>query len=209
MDILEAFLDALYPKNIKCLLCDAELKRGERDICSQCEGQLEGANDRDIGGLSGFTAGLAYTGVIRAAVHRLKYGGETYLAEFLAGFIEVGEDWHIDVIVPVPLHKRKRRLRGYNQSEFLAEELSRRLNVPVDDGLLIRVRNTRTQTRFKKARRMHNLEGAFRASPRCAGIRVLLVDDVCTTGSTLGECASALRAAGAKAVYAAAACSVE
>ena len=97
----------------------------------------------------------------------------------------------------------------YNQSALLAEALSERIGVPVCEELIRRTRNTKTQTSLNARRRAQNLRGAFAASPEAKGMRLLLIDDVRTTGATLSECARALREAGAAAVYACAACERE
>src|SRR5205823_5404499 len=107
-------------------------------------------------------------------------------------------------IVPVPLHPTRQRERGFNQAMLLARSLSPRTSLPVVPALE-RVRYTTTQTAFDRAERMENLRNAFRLRPRrdVRGSRVLLVDDVLTTGSTLSECARVLKQAGASSVYAA------
>ena len=109
-----------------------------------------------------------------------------------------------DLIVPVPLHPTKQRERGFNQAAVLAQALSKRTSLPVGKALR-RVRYTKTQTAFDRAERMQNLRHAFCLRPRAdvQGLRVLLVDDVLTTGSTLSECARVLKKAGASSVYAA------
>jgi ComF family protein len=109
----------------------------------------------------------------------------------------------VDVIVPVPLHPARLRRRGYNQAALLARELGRRVGLPVEERALQRVRATRSQMRLSAADRRRNVQGAFRcADGRVRGRRVLLLDDVCTTGATLEACADALRAGGAESVWA-------
>ena len=157
----------------------------------------------------GFAAGLIYSEETAIAVHRLKYGNARYLAPFFISFLELPADWTFEAIIPVPLHKRRLRRRGYNQSALLAEALSERIGVPVREELIRRTRNTKTQTSLNARRRARNLRGAFAASPEAKGMRLLLIDDVRTTGATLSECARALREAGAAAVYACAACERE
>jgi len=111
---------------------------------------------------------------------------------------------NFDVIVPVPLHPARRRERGFNQAELLARSLSRLTGLPVM-LVLERVRYTTTQTAFDRTERMENLRNAFRLRParNVRGSRVLLVDDVLTTGSTLSECARVLKESGASSVHAA------
>jgi ComF family protein len=145
----------------------------------------------------------AYDGLLRDVIMRLKHLSGDGLAELL------GELWaetseaalratQADVIVPMPLHWRRRWQRGYNQSLALARGLAARLHLPCRPAWLRRIRHTPTQTQQSPSARRHNVRGAFRAATRIApGQTILLVDDVLTTGSTASEAAAALRAAGA------------
>lgn len=138
-------------------------------------------------------------------MHRLKYGGEAVVADALgadlgavvAGGLALG--WRVDAIVPVPLAVGRARQRGYDQAELLARAAERVCGAP-RRRLLRRVRDTRSQVGLGRAERAANVRGAFAAQR--AGGSVVLVDDVATTGSTLAECARALRAAGARDVRA-------
>jgi ComF family protein len=109
-----------------------------------------------------------------------------------------------DIIVPVPLHPTRERERGFNQASLLAESLSAQISTP-SKPLLERIRYTTTQTALDRAERMENLHNAFRLRKNAdvRGLRVLLIDDVLTTGSTLSECARVLKRAGATSVHAA------
>ncbi len=143
-----------------------------------------------------------YDGSLRAIVHALKYGGRRSLAVSLAERMRLSCRDALaaaDVVVPVPLHRRRQRARGFNQ----AEELARRLGPPVCLALK-RVRPTPSQTDLPAAQRHKNVRGAFRLRWRAnvKGLRVVLVDDVCTTGATLEACAAVLRSAGARDVRA-------
>lgn len=203
----EFFLSLLYPENVACHACGEEAIVNEEGLCASCVAGIRRCEKpAALQFADGFTAGLLYTEEAANAVHRFKYGDARYLAEFFISFLELPEAWALDAIVPVPLHKRRRRRRGYNQSALLAEALSARTGVPVREDLLRRIRYTKTQTALNAKRRMRNLRGAFEASPEAKGMRLLLIDDVRTTGATLSECARALRAAGAGTVYACAAC---
>jgi ComF family protein len=148
-----------------------------------------------------------YDGLLRDLILRMKHSSGESLAELL------GRLWALelaprlrpaaaDVIVPVPLHWRRRWVRGYNQSEILAHGLACQLGLPCRPGWLRRIRSTPQQTRQTPTGRLHNVRGAFRARPRQAlrGRTILLVDDVLTTGSTCSEAARALRGGGASRV---------
>jgi ComF family protein len=139
------------------------------------------------------------------AIHALKYDGTPALAEpFSPMLFDAWCSAHVgaDVIVPVPLHARRQRERGYNQSELLARRLSILCGVPMQPGLLRRVRYTEQQARLKGHERRRNVHGAFVARAGVQGKRIALIDDVFTTGSTLVECASAILGAGAAGVCA-------
>ena len=106
-------------------------------------------------------------------------------------------DLQVDFVVPVPLAPSRERQRGYNQARLLAAEVARRLDLPLDTGVLIRLRDTPPQTSLPRARRLQNVRGAFRALRKLSGARILLVDDVTTTGATIEAAARALRRRGA------------
>lgn len=149
-------------------------------------------------------------GVVRTLIHQFKYGRERHLCHPIARWLSASlEDPRLrgrrfDCIIPVPLHRARERERGFNQALLLAElfcaEHQLRLN-----PLLERVRYTTTQTAFDRAERMENLHNAFRLRKNASvrGLRVLLIDDVLTTGSTLSECSRILTAGGALSVHAA------
>lgn len=149
---------------------------------------------------------FVFSGALRQSVLRMKYGHEFARAPWHAGHLEVlvrQTGWidDIDVIVPVPLHPRKLKKRGYNQSEKLATELARRLDIDIDCPVE-RVRETDSQTSLGREQRRENVANAFACRQSLDGLSVMLVDDVATTCSTLRECAKACRDAGAGRVYA-------
>jgi ComF family protein len=135
-------------------------------------------------------------GPARNLVHALKYGGWRIAAPPMAERIRTmggARLRSLDALVPVPLGRSRLRERGHNQSALLARALARALGVPVLEDALRRTRETRTQTRLTPVERWRNVAGAFAAdSPGAAGLSVALVDDVLTTGATLGAAAAAL-----------------
>jgi ComF family protein len=148
-----------------------------------------------------------YDDTARDLVHRLKYGDRPELARALGAMMaRAGAELLIDadVIVPVPLHRARLWWRRFNQAMALAGAVSRASGVPCDPFLLARVKRTRSQVGLTRAQRGDNLQGAFRvpagAKPHVAGKRVLLVDDVVTTGATANACSRALLRAGAETV---------
>ncbi len=190
-------------------------------ICLACRPALEVRLDRPGGVPIGLPAELPaplvqlewaapFTGTVRAALHGLKYAGERRLAEPLG--TAAAERWRRagaggDIVVPVPVHAERARLRGYDQAVLLAVVIGRRLGLPVAP-VLERERRTIAQFELDRAHRRANVAAAFRLRPspgpdpggRLAGRWAILVDDVTTTGATLAACAEVLLAAGALAV---------
>lgn len=200
---MSGFLDWVFPENVTCFLCGKEAFTDARGLCRTCVAQIVPASDAPRpAALDGFSAGALLNDAAFAAIHRMKYDDARYLAPFFASLITLPSDWEADVLVPVPLHVKKLKKRGYNQSALIARALSRRLALPVDEDMLTRVRDTPSQTALHAAERGRNMMGAFEASKRAVGKRVILVDDVRTTGATISECAAALRRAGAQKIYA-------
>ncbi|MHB9133602.1 MAG: double zinc ribbon domain-containing protein [Armatimonadota bacterium] len=144
------------------------------------------------------TAGV-YRDGLRRAIHLLKYDGVRALSVPLGQLIAetVERPFAIECLCPVPLHPLRERMRGYNQSLLLAEEVGARWGIPVEVGLLSRVLNTTPQMQLPADERRRNVKGAFTATPEAKGRTIGLVDDVFTTGSTLRECSRELQRAGA------------
>lgn len=193
----DQIIAALYPP--KCSLCD---RIGTPPICDDC---LRGFAVADASNLKAELPGVhvahavyGYSGRSGQAVRRLKYDRATALGEPMSHllFIEAESKRMLDVdgVVPVPVSDRRRRERGFNQSELLVEAFPDDL-VRVD--LLSRIRHTKPQVKLKMDERLRNLEGAFSASSDVRGMRILLVDDVITTGGTAAACSSELMRAGA------------
>jgi len=152
-------------------------------------------------------AAARYDDVARKLVHRLKYGDRLELGRALSAMmVRSGAELLTDaeIVVPVPLHRWRLWWRRFNQAMALASVIAKRSGLPCDPSLLARVKATKPQVGLSKAQRGENLQGAFRvpaeAKPRLAGKRVLLVDDVMTTGATANAASRALLRGGAKAV---------
>jgi ComF family protein len=193
-----------------CGGCWASLPRHGSGVCG-CGVPLPSPSTAACGrcrrNLSPFARGASlgpYDGSLRVVIHELKYRGRRRAAAPLAELL--GREPRVrdvlrgaDVLVPVPLHPRRRRERGFNQAELLAVELGRRAAIPVSPGSLVRRIDTSSQAGLTAARRRANVTGAFavRHQSRVAGRVIVLVDDVYTTGATARACARALRAAGA------------
>ncbi len=188
----------LYPD--RCELC---LRIGRPALCGDCRSELVPMVDPVQRNQPGNAIDLVasvypFDGRAAQAVKRLKYSRATGLAEPMAmllkvhrGLLEIPE---VDLVIPVPIHWKRRSSRGFNQSEMLCEAFS---EFDVDPYALRRIRATRPQVGLTRTERLNNLKGAFRADPSVHGKSVLLVDDVMTTGGTATACAEALRSAGA------------
>ncbi len=197
-------IDALYPPDVACALCGKETLLGDDHLCADCRDSLSFAPALiSPPQMDGIVAAYRYVGGARNGIRALKYQNQVRLAPFFANAITLPQEWQIDCVVPVPLHPLKQWLRSYNQSDLIAKELCKRYSLRQQNNLLRRTRFTKSQTKLTAFERAKNVSHAFSASPAVRGLRILLVDDVTTTHSTLLACALALKAAGAARVYAA------
>ena len=230
-DLLRGIASLLYPPSCTicsasvgvgeylCAECEANVVRIVPPFCSKCSEPFDGAITTTFACANCahrrlyFEAAVsAYRarGIVRHVILNFKYGKQIHLRHLVARWLVAAFDderlreRRFDVIVPVPLHPARERERGFNQAELLAEWLSPHLSLPSHSALQ-RIHYTTTQTAFDRSERMQNLRGAFRLRKKAdvRRLRVLLIDDVLTTGSTLSECARVLKHAGAKSVYAA------
>ena len=194
-----------------CATCRGGLPRLSPPFCSTCGRPLiqeESCSScrRWKLDIDGIRSPFAFQGALRQAIHRFKYGGfkalALPLAQLLAQHLE-DKPLAADVLVPVPLHPRRLRERGYNQSGLLAQELCRLVGLPVAEGTLFRHRNNRAQVKTPDSEeRRSNVLGAFDCrDDKLKGGRILLIDDVCTTGATLNSCAIALKKGGAGSIW--------
>ena len=182
-----------------CNVCSVP---GTHGVCHACRQQSRFSIDC----LSGIRAPYLMEGLVRDAVHAFKYRNYKVAAPQLSELLAEYLGQHLlpgNALFPVPLHRKKLRERGYNQAVLLARELSKRIDLPVAERLLVRTRNSPSQAHsIDSAERRENTEGAFACRGRVDGLACILIDDVCTTGSTLGACAVALMEAGAQSVWA-------
>jgi competence protein ComFC len=189
-------------------LCDkpTRLLLGEKSgKCSRCQNKK----------LSGLYFALPYKEkqLTKKLIYQFKYKpylkdlAETLSSILIEHFVlarnNTNEIWNNSILIPVPLDKTKLKLRGYNQSEELAKQLSKVLQVPVISNNLIKIKSTKPQMELSKKEREKNLEDAFQIKnpAELAGKKVFLVDDVYTTGSTMAECANVLKNSGIKHVW--------
>src|SRR5216117_4461382 len=230
-ELLEAAVSLLYPP--VCTLCGGKTRAAEylcerceakatpivAPFCQQCSEPFEGAiataftcancAHRKIY-FDAAVAAYRGRGIVRQIIHDFKYGRQIHLRHLVTRWLTAALDdprlrgRRFDVIIPVPLHPARKRERGFNQASLLAELLSAQISIQ-SRPLLERIRYATTQTALDRTERIENLHNAFRLrkNMNVRDLRVLLIDDVLTTGSTLSECARVLKDAGVISVHAA------
>ena len=216
----QAALDWLFPPRcagcgdlgtVWCAKCQANVTKISPPFCSHCGLPLEptGYCAACAAHRFAFTAGRSwgvYWGGLRQAILSLKHRQNPNLGLALAEnllALYTQQAWSVDLLIPIPLGQRRLRQRGYNQIDLLGRPFARQAGLPYASNVLIRQHETLPQFELNAAERWDNLHGSFRADPASlGGISVLLVDDIMTTGATLDAAAQALRAAGARRVYA-------
>lgn len=201
----------LFPQD--CPFCGSSM-RFSGLCCEDCADKLPHLTDVETlseqlqtSTLDGITAVFRYEGLARNAVLRFKNENHPEAARILALWMAVAvkrSGFSADCIVPIPSHKHRVRIRGFSPPALLAKHLGQSLQLPIESKLLTLTRKTAQQHTLSYEERMHNLSGAYLASASVCGKRILLCDDIVTTGATFREAAAALKAAGADAVYAAA-----
>lgn len=199
-------LDFIFPPI--CAVCEEGLPSGsETPACPACWDSFKGseaATPSFMGTGGHFTTAFSlypFNPPFQKLIHLLKYDKKpsvgralgTRLAEAVPESFVKG----IDAVVPVPIHHTRRRERGYNQSEMIAQAFADKRGLRMKTKALMRVRSTGTQTELNREERQKNIAGAFLCGDGIKGLKVLLVDDVFTTGATLDECARVLKEAGA------------
>jgi ComF family protein len=211
------FLDFAYPRI--CVACEKQSTESESAICFDCLWSLPKTNSHNLEEnvlenkfwgkvkMKNVNAFLVFSksGKVQNILHSLKYRNNPDLAEFLGKYYgtEIKETFSADVLIPIPLHKERLRERGYNQAECFAKGLSESLEVPVMSNALIRNRNSITQTKTGgRFNRYKNIEDIFSVSEDSASVlknkKVVLVDDVLTSGATIEVAAKVLHDAGIK-----------
>lgn len=182
----------------RCFRCSKPLDKEEQELCRNCQNKTH-HYDRGI-------AVFTYGSVLQQSLIKLKYEKRqeygVFYGEFAAFY--AGKQilkWNIDVIVPIPLHKKRMQKRGYNQAEIIAAALGKKLQIPVDRDLLIRKINTKPQKDLDEIQRRENLAQAFAVTKRSDKKNILLVDDIYTTGATIDTAAQVLKEGGAEKIY--------
>ena len=210
-NILSNFVSLLYP--VTCAGCDERLLQNESSICTNCKYDLPKTNFHDdsnnevcklFWGRANIHSATSFfffnkSGKVQNMIHALKYRSNQSVGESLGKLfghdLKATKNFNsIDMIIPVPLHKNKLKLRGFNQSEVIAKGLADAMEIPENLSALVRVAEGETQTKKSKFHRWVNIKDAFEISDEkvLKGKHILLEDDVITTGSTLTSCAEKL-----------------
>jgi len=207
----EIILNLIYPT--VCGICEKICKE---PICKKCEIAIE---KYKIGEIKNYSRNkkvyfdycinvLKYESIIRDKIIDFKFNEKTYLYKTFAKIMLKDKKIcrflqnQYDIIIPVPMYKYKKRLRGYNQTELIVKELSENLGIQADTSSFAKTKSTETQSTLTKSKRVDNVKGAYEVLKidNIKGKRIILFDDIYTTGSTLNECSKVLKKAGAKSV---------
>lgn len=181
-----------------CLKCGKPIRHTEEEYCYDCK------KNKHV--FCGGRALWVHKSPVSDAIYALKYQnrriyGEIFGKELAKQYESYLKKRQISLIIPIPLHKRKLRKRGYNQAAIIAQRLGAETGIPVDDRILRRVRETLPQKNLNDKERRKNIRNAFEAAGPVNAENIVLIDDIYTTGSTLDEAARTLRRAGAQNVW--------
>jgi Predicted amidophosphoribosyltransferases len=208
---IDALLNLLFPRS--CVVCGGCLVKGEEAVCTMCNSRMPRTNyhlhpnneiEQRFWGKAEIERATSYFFYNKGSDYRhilfkLKYNGYKELGEvmgrYMANELQTTDFFKgIDVVIPVPLHSKRKRVRGYNQSEWIALGISHATGIPLDLNTLVRSVSNNTQTRKSVFDRWENVKDVFQvaSSEKIQGKHILLVDDVLTTGATLVSCAAKL-----------------
>lgn len=200
-------LELIYPnvcgfcnkicKNELCNRCKNKIKKYEINIITKPQNRY----------FEELISIFKYEGIIREKIIQYKFGDKAYMNNTFAKIILKNEKIcgllkKYDIIIPVPIHKKRKAQRGYNQTQLIANKISKCLNIKLCNNVLVKNKNTIAQSKLNKKKRVQNIKGVFKIlnSEKIKGKDILLLDDIYTTGSTANECSKILKKAGAKTV---------
>lgn len=200
-------LKLIYPD--VCAFCN---KIQKESLCKKCEEKIKKyKKDIVIRSKNNYFEELIsifkYEGLIREKIIQYKFQDKSYIYNTFAKIILKNEKVcgllkKYDIIIPVPIHRKRKLQRGYNQTQLIAKEIAKNIDIELCDDALIKTKNTIAQSKLNKNKRKQNLKGAFRVLDleKIQGKNILLFDDIFTTGSTVNECSKILKKAGTKTV---------
>ena len=189
----------MYIQEPVCKKCGKPIRFEEDELCYDCQ-------KNELAYEQGKSVWL-HKGPVRHSIYQFKYNnkriyGKFYAEELYRLYGHKMKEWGIDVIIPIPLHRRRKRERGYNQSEIVAKYLGKMSGIRVEQNVLYRIQNTKPQKSLSYKERKANLHNAFLAKGSLKGVRnALLIDDIYTTGNTINEAAKILKDKGALKVF--------
>lgn len=211
------FMDIIYPRN--CIACNITLQMAEEHICLNCKLNLPKTNfhvynsetlARRFWGRITFESAWSFLyfekgNAVQKILFHIKYKNASDLAEYMGHLygLDLKDSMQADLIIPVPLHPKKLAIRGFNQSEAIANGLSKSLEIECRPDLIVRTVHTQTQTKKNREERWANVNEIFSCTDATAlkDKSVIVLDDVVTTGATLESCAQTILNAGAKEVH--------
>lgn len=226
---VHTLLDLIYPP--RCIFCTTIIPiQQEKGICNKCkkslpfiEGKACQKCGKPIQDLKGRTicfdcvktspiyergwSVFIYEGMVKETIYRFKYGGHReyakYLGHLMTKRIKSEELLEVDLIIPIPIHINRKRKRGYNQAEELAKVVSKELGIPMDTSIITRIKDTKPQSGLSIVQRQNNIKKAFQIKDKInlEQMKILLVDDIYTTGTTINYCSTLLKKRGAKEIY--------
>jgi len=225
--MLKKILDILFPKGYSCMVCNREIFDNPYWICEECEKKLPylkgnlclHCSDNVLGAgnyckrckgrkfiCDRAISPFEYNGIVKKLILGLKYSNKRYYAEGVAKFMAdcvIKNELEFDYILPVPLCEKRLKSRGYNQALLLTNEISKILNKPVLENVLIRVKETPTQTILNTQERLENMKDAFKVKDKkiIKNKTLLIIDDVYTTGATIDSCCKVLKDSGSSKIY--------
>ena len=188
-----------YVQEPYCMKCGKPIENEEKELCSDCERKNHNYDE----GRSVFI----YDEYMSRSIYRFKYNSKKEYALFYGEEISKSlgmkiKSWNPDALIPVPIHKSKLKKRGFNQAYLIAKEISKNLNIPINDKILIRKNQTKVQKNLGAKERENNLKKAFNVKKNSVKLNtVVIIDDIYTTGSTIDAISTVLKESGVKKVY--------
>lgn len=192
-------VDQLLVRQPRCMQCGKPVRYEEQEYCHDCS-HTHHYYDRGVS--LWLHKEPVSTSIYQFKYHNQRALGRYYAEEIAAHYGKLIRTWNPELLIPVPLHSKRRRKRGYNQAQILAEELEKLLGIPADHRSVRRVRYTDAQKTLDKRKRRENLNNAFAVEKSFEKVKnVVLVDDIYTTGSTMDAVAKVLKESGVEKVY--------
>ena len=195
----ESKLKKLIIHQPRCMKCGKPVRRMEQEFCHDC---TEATHHFDRGRALWLHKPPVSNSIYQFKYHNQRAFGKYYAQKMANRFEYLAREWNPDLILPIPLHKRRMKKRGYNQAMIIAEKLGKIWGIPVDGKILQRRKNTNPQKKLNHRNRKFNMKNAFYVKGDLKNIRrVLLIDDIYTTGNTIDEASRKLKEAGVEKVY--------